>query len=188
MPVALATSIRRRIVEAHLGGESLKAISHREHLSYSCVRTSWRRYRQGGLEGLGPDYQNCGHRGPGRDDLIYRAARYLKYRHRQWGAPLIRLKLKQRYPDRFLPSIRTLQRWFKKADLAPIRKRLPQPDRSWAQVCHDVWQIDAKEQLTLEEGTAACYLTLTDEHSGALLETPVFPPQPDQSGGSVGRS
>ncbi len=188
MPLALATSVRRRIVEAHRGGESLKAIALRENLSYSCVRTYWHRYRQRGLEGLAPDYQNCGRQGPGNDQLIYRAARYLKFLHREWGAAFIRLKLRQRYPAHRVPSVRTMQRWFKKAALTPLRKRLPKPEKPWAQAPHEVWQVDAKEQLTLEDGTAACYLTVTDEHSGALLESPLFPPQPDQSGGSIGGS
>lgn len=179
MPTALATTIRRRIVEAHLAGESLTAIAERENVSYSCVRTYWRRYREDGFEGLSPDYQNCGRRA--RSDLIYRAARYLKYRHRGWGAPLIQLKLKQRYPNAQLPSVRTLQRWFKRAHLRPLKKQLPKPTRQWAQAVHEVWQIDAKEQLTLDDGTKACYLSVTDEHSGALLESPLFPPQPNQS-------
>ena len=188
MPVALATARRRRIVEAHRGGESLKAIAQRENLSYSCVRTYWQRYRQRGFEALAPDYQNCGRQGPGSDDLIYRAARYLKYLHREWGAALIRLKLKQRYPDRSLPSVRTLQRWFKKASLTPLRKRLPKAEKPWARAPHEIWQVDAKEQLTLEDGAAACYLSVSDEHSGALLDAPLFPPQSYQSGGSLGGS
>ena len=179
MPAALATSIRRRIVDAHLAGETLRSIAEREKLSYSSVRTYWRRYRQRGFEGLGPDYQNCGHR-QRQNDLIYRAARYLKYLHRQWGAPLIRLKLNQRY-GHLVPGIRTLQRWFKKAHLKPMHSTIPKPERTWAQTPHEIWQIDAKEQLRLDDGSPACYLTVSDEHSGALLASPPFPPQPDQS-------
>ena len=176
MPLALATAVRRRIVEAHLKGESLKAIAVRENLSYSSVRVYWRRYRQRGLEGLAPSYQQCGRKGPSNTDLIYRAARYLKFRHRQWGAALIHLKLEQRYPNCRLPSVRTLQRWFKKASLSPLRKQLPRPEKPWAEAPHEVWQIDAKEQLTLQDGSRACYLTVTDEHSGALLASPAPTP------------
>lgn len=186
MPQALATALRRRIVEAHLNGESLASIAKRENTSYSCVRTYWHRYRERGFAGLAPDYQNCGRRGA--DGLIYRAARYLKFCHRQWGAPFIRLKLAQRYPDKDLPSVRTMQRWFKKAHLLPLRKRLPKPEKPWAKAPHEVWQVDAKERLTLKDGSRACYLTVTDEHSGALLASPVFPLCKHQSGSAASGS
>jgi len=186
MPLALASAARRRVVEAHLNGEPLKAIAARENLSYSSVRLYWHRYRQRGFEGLVPDYQNCGRQGPSNADLIYRAARYLKFRHRQWGAALIHLKLEQRYRGRALPSVRTMQRWFKKANLTPRRKQLPKPEKPWAEAPHEVWQIDAKEQLTLQDGSRACYLSVTDEHSGALLASPVFPPLLYQPGKAAG--
>ncbi len=186
MPLALAAASRRRIIEAHLKGEPLKAIAIRENLSYSSVRTYWRRYSQSGLEGLAPSYQKCGRKGPSHTDLIYRAARYLKFCHRQWGAPLIRLKLEQRYPQEHLPTVRTLQRWFKKANLSPLRKQVPEPEKPWAEAPHEIWQIDAKEQLTLQDGSRACYLTVTDEHSGALLASPVFPPLSYQQSKTAG--
>ena len=186
MPLALATALRRRVIDAHLKGEPLNAIAERENLSYSSVRNYWRRYRERGFAGLAPDYQHCGRKRVGDDDLIYRATRYLKFRHRQWGAALIQLKLKQRYPDRTLPSVRTMQRWFKKAGLTPLRKQLPKPDKRWAATPHEIWQIDAKERLTLQDGTQASYLTVTDEHSGALLASPVFPLLPHQQSKPTG--
>lgn len=180
MPLALATATRRRIVEAHLKGEPLKAIAARENLSYSSVRNYWRRYRQSGFEGLRPRYHQCGRRGPANTDLIYRGARFLKYLHPQWGAALIHLKLEQRYESLTIPSVRTMQRWFKKANLTPLQKRLPRPRKPRAKAPHQVWQIDAKEQMTLEDGSRACYLSVADEHSGALLAAPVFPLLPHQ--------
>ena len=181
MPLALATAIRRRVVQAHLEGESLKAIAERERLSYSSVRGYWRRYRERGFDGLAPDYDKCGRTSPGRGNVIYRAACFLKHRHQQWGAAFIRVKLEQRYGHEGLPSVRTLQRWFKRAHLTPLKKRIPRPAKAWASAPHEVWQIDAKEQLTLEDGTRACYLTTIDEHSGACLQARAFPPQKHQS-------
>ena len=183
---ALATWMRRRVVEQHLNGTSLAEIARTEGLSYATVRKCWHRYKQRGLEGLAPDYGNCGRAGPSPHDGVYRAARYLKYLHRDWGAPLIHLHLRQRYGAAGLPSVRTLQRWFAQAGLCRRRQRLPVPERRWAQAPHEVWQIDAKEQITLSGGEKACYLTMVDEHSGALLEAPVFPPQPHQSGSAPG--
>lgn len=179
---ALPNWTRRRIVEEHRAGKTLTEIAHQHQLSYSTVCRCWQRYKRQGLEGLTPDYQNCGRAGPDERELPYRAARYLKRLHPGWGAALIRTKLQLRYPDLALPSVRTLQRWFKRAGLSRLRKELPKQERPWAKTVHEVWQVDAKERLSLEEGERACYLTMVDEHSGALLEAPVFPPQPDQPG------
>ena len=184
MGQALATWMRQHIVEEHRTGTSLAEIARVHNLSYSTVRSCWHRYKQRGLDGLAPDYGNCGRPGPGPQDFVYRAARYLKFRHRGWGAPLIRLKLQQRYPQLSLPSVRTFQRWFERAGLVPLRKRLPEPKRRWAEAPHEVWQIDAKERLTLAQGEKACYLSVVDEHSGALLAAPVFPPQSDLPSGA----
>lgn len=40
---------------------------------------------------------------------------------------------------------------------------------------HNIWQVDAKEQLVLANGSHACYLTITDERSGAWIEGIAFP-------------
>ena len=174
---ALPTWMRKRIIKEHQNGKSLTQITHEQTLSYATVRRCWQRYKQRGIDALAPDYANCGKQQPGQQNLIYRAARYLKFLHRAWGAPLIRLKLEARYPDEAMPSVRTFQRWFKKAGLTPRRKRLPEQRRCWAKTPHQIWQIDAKERLGLSSGEQACYLTIVDECSGALLEALVFPPR-----------
>jgi len=175
-------TLRLLVVEQHLQGHSLAEIARTHKLSYATVRALWQRFKVRGRDGLAPDYSHCGRPGPRCDDRIYRAARYLKFLHRQWGAPLIRLKLEQRYGSENLPSVRTLQRWFKREGLTLPRKQLPQADSCWAKAPHEIWQLDAKENLRLPSGEAACYLTIVDEHSGALLEAPVFPQGPHQSG------
>ena len=57
------------------------------------------------------------------------------------------------------------------------REHHPAVDRGWAQAVHQVWQVDAKERLVLdnEQLQPACYLTISDEHSGACLKALVFP-------------
>lgn len=181
MPMAL----RLLVVDEHLQGYSLAEIARTHKLSYSTVRACWHRFKKRGREGLAPDYSRCGRPGPRPEDRLYRAARYLKFLHRRWGAPLIRLRLEQRYGPEDLPSLRTLQRWFKHAGLTQPRKQLPQPEPTWAKAPHAVWQLDAKEHLRLGSGQHACYLTIVDEHSGALLGAPVFPQGPHQSGRSA---
>jgi len=39
---------------------------------------------------------------------------------------------------------------------------------------HNIWQVDAKEQLRTLDGHPACYLTLTDEKSGCWLGSLAF--------------
>lgn len=180
----LSMTLRLLLVEQHLQGQSLAQIARSHHLSYATVRTIWQRFEARGRQGLAPDYSRCGR--PRRDDRIYRAARYLKFLHRQWGAPLIRLKLEQRYGSA-IPSVRTLQRWFKRDGLTLPRKQLPRAKVAWAEAPHAIWQIDAKENLRLgpaetSSAEVASYLTIVDEHSGALLEAPVFPHGPHQPG------
>lgn len=108
-----------------------------------------------------------------------RAALWLKRLHGSWGAPFIQLQLRERYGKERVPAVRTLQTWFRSRGLTKPRQRLAAPSIGTSKAVHNIWQVDAKENLTLLDGTRACYLTITDEHSGAGLDALVFPPQPD---------
>jgi hypothetical protein len=101
----------------------------------------------------------------------------LRREHPTWGAGLIRVLLRRLYPGRDLPAARTLQRWLRRAHLAPARAGRPRgrPPRR-ARQPHAVWQADAREQMTLRTGRRACWLHLVDECTGAALQTAVFPP------------
>lgn len=112
--------------------------------------------------------------------LVYRAGTWLKRLHPDWGAPFIKLKLQERYPDEQLPHSRSMQRWFKKAGLNKVRGKIPRGERHWAGQVHETWQVDAKEQLVLSDGQKACYLTMVDEKSGGLLNARAFPPIQDK--------
>lgn len=86
----------------------------------------------------------------------------------------------KRYAQMRMPSIRTMQLWFKKKHLNKprVKGESSSPTESVSEV-HDCWQIDAKENVTLQDDSGNCYLTTVDVKSGAALETPVFPPQAD---------
>lgn len=43
------------------------------------------------------------------------------------------------------------------------------------QEVHDIWAVDAKERIPLEDGTWASWLAISDEASGAILYTAAFP-------------
>ena len=84
------------------------------------------------------------------------------------------------YAPSLVPSARTLQRWFKAKGVYKAKSSFPLTQPLWATAVHDIWQVDAKEQLQLASKEKACYLTIVDETSGCLLQAFVFPPLPYQ--------
>lgn len=176
--MALCISKRRLIVQEKLSGKSLLSISSTEGISYATTKRVWQRYKARGATGLGADYANCGPKRP-KYYRIYRFSIMLKRKYPKWGAPVIRDVLSKRYPEEKMPSIRTIQLWFKQLQLnKPIAKR-PNTTAPIVEKVHDCWQIDAKENITLTNESDNCYLTTVDVKSGIALEVPVFPPQED---------
>ena len=136
-------------------------------------------YKTGGINNLTPRYANCGLKRP-KFYRIYRFCICLKRLHPSWGAPFILTLLEKRYPKEGFPSARTVQIWFKAKKLTqPLTQRGEQYPSVIGAV-HDCWQIDAKENLKLKDGSSACYLTTVDVKSGGVLETPIFPLRPNQ--------
>lgn len=177
MPSPIPLSTRQEIIRRKAQGETLSQIADTLNRSYWSVRQIFRRHRDAGEAGLHVKYSQCGCPGPTSRNVVYRAARYLRYRHRAWGAGLIRVLLQERYPSTKIPSERTLQRWFKAQGLGPPPRRRPRQRARRAQKVHEVWQIDATERVALKNGQKVSWMTVTDEKSGAILATPVFPPR-----------
>jgi hypothetical protein len=181
---ALEIGQREQLIDLKKQGNSLWAISEQLHIPYGTVCTlSARLHREGNLE---VHYANCGPKQPTSDAVVFRAALWLKRHHPGWGAPYIHLLLQERYGPERTVAVRTLQTWFRKKELNKPRPRLAQPRIGEAKAPHNIWQVDAKENLILKDGSPACYLTITDEHSGAGLEALVFPPQADLPGAHMG--
>lgn len=175
MGQAIAMGLREQFINLKQQGCSRRAISEQLHISFGTVcKLSAQLKRQGNLA---VHYQNCGAKKPLTGALWVRASLWLRRLHPSWGAPFIRLCLTDRYGAEGLPKARTLQRWFRKWNLTKPRQQLHQPRIGTSKAVHNIWQADAKERLTLLDGTGACYLTITDEHSGAGLAALVFPPQ-----------
>src|SRR5688572_24416914 len=117
MPRAIPVPEREAIVGRIAAGEPVAAVAEDLGRSFWTVRRLWRRYRDGGVAALPPDYARCGRAGVRADRLVYRSACWLRRRHPGWGAELIRTILAERYPDRAIPHERTLRRWFAEAGL-----------------------------------------------------------------------
>lgn len=176
MPAALSTGIRREIVERREGGDSFVSIAVGLNVSYSAVRNVYQRYVK--TKRLTPAYDRCIHTEVRRDQAVYSAAVEMKRVHPSWGAGLIRVELSTNFAPESLPSIRTLQRWFKRGKVQnPLRQKTPKPTVKRGQAVHEVWALDAKEQMKLADGSHASWLTITDEASGAILSATLFPHQ-----------
>jgi transposase len=176
MGQATNLALRERLMELRQGGQTLKAISEALGLPYSTTKKLNRRFREKGELGLAPDYQNCGKQSGYIGEPYQELARQLKELHPGWGAPRLRveLSLTQPTPGK-LPSIRTLQRWYRKWGLIRPRRKGAEPTIGRSTAPHNIWEVDAKENLSLSDGRPGCYLTIGDEKSGAWLEALVFP-------------
>ena len=177
MPRAIPEPIRREIVERQQAGESVASLQGRYGIAERTIRSLCRRVRERGEAGLATDYSQCGRQRRMAPE-VWEAALALKREHRRWGAVLIQLELRERFPEQALPSERTLQRWFQAAGLAVERAiRTPQVGlRQRGRQPHEVWEVDAKEQIQLGDGSWSAILTVVDEASGALLAARAFPP------------
>lgn len=183
MPRPIPVPIRQVIVERHEGGETLEEIAQDLGMSFWTVRTLWRRYRDQGAAGLRPDYERCGQKGIRSSRKVYRAAVWLKRAHPKWGAGLIRLLIAEKWPELEVPHERTLQRWFRAAGVNRRgRQRITGQQRHRGQEPHEVWQMDAKEQMRLADESEASWLMVTDEKSGAIIAGEVFPPGEVETG------
>lgn len=177
MARAIEMGLREQFIALKRQGWTLERISEHLGLHYgTACKLSAQLKKQGSLA---VHYRNCGSKEPRSWALLVRAALWLKRLHGTWGAPFIHLKLSERYGTGQMPCVRTLQRWFRRCGFTKPRQRLEKPCVGSSRAVHNIWQADAKENLTLLDETKACYLTLTDEHSGAGLAALVFPPQPD---------
>ena len=176
MPSALSTATRREIVERRDAGESFASIACELSVSYSAVRNIYHRYVKTGR--LTPAYDRCVHSDVRSDKAIYSAAVEMKRIHRSWGAGLIRVELSDTFEEETLPSVRTLQRWFRRARVQnPKREETPKPKVKRGKTVHEVWALDAKEQIEMADGSHVSWLTITDEASGAILSATLFPHQ-----------
>lgn len=175
MPKALAVPIRQQIVKLKQEGKSYLEIANELGQSRDSVRKIWRRYQEKGEQSLVPSYERCGQKESTFEKLVWRSVRYLKRLHPSWGAGFIRVKLSQRWPQQKLPHVRTMQRWFNQAGITSAREQPKRGRRERARIVHQCWQVDAVCDQRLGDGSEACWLSTTDEASGAVLSSTAFP-------------
>ena len=121
------------------------------------------------------NYQKCGQKTKSSvKERIYTTSIALRKDHPTWGADRISVTLRETF-GQDAPSVRTLQRWYRVERLIEPKMRHNEPFIGQSRGAHNIWQVDAKEQLTLLDKTVACYLTFTDEYSGCWLGSIAFP-------------
>lgn len=169
------TARRLAIVERHQKGESLRSISEELHMSYETVKKLWRHWQHKGA--VEPNYEKAKQRGTRQYAEVQGLAIELKKQHPRWGAQLILMEMQQAHPQLALPGVRTLQRWFVEAGINHSRQVKQQRVMSVkrGQSVHQVWAVDAKENMVLQDGNGVSWLMVSDEASGAILQSEVFP-------------
>ena len=178
MPAPVPFAIRQAIARRHQRGETPAAIARALGRPVRTVQHLVARGRRQGAAALVPAYPRGERPRPRAAARARDQAVGLRRDHPTWGAGLIRLFL-QLPPGRRPPAERTLQRWFRRDGLGPAPKgrRPAAAPAARAGRPHDVWQVDAKEQVRLRSGQRVSWLRVVDECSGAVLWTRVFPPR-----------
>ena len=175
MPRPLPVPVRQALFRLWQQGVEASQIAAALGIPCSTVYRMLQRFRHEGAAAIPPGYHYRA------DELtppeVIRDALDLRREHPTWGAEVILWKLREADPQRNVPTARTLQRWFVRADLTPAPAgRRPKVNLARATTPHDTWQIDAKEHIKLKHNKEASWLRIIDECSGAVLHTTVFPP------------
>ena len=182
MPGPIPVKVRQAIFRRSEKGHSASEIAAHCHLPERTIRHLLQQFREQGSEAAQTHYR----RGPQRS-ARQRALREqvvsLRREHPTWGSELLRLLLQEDRLRRDIPSARTLRRWLQGAGCKPApRGRRPTAERERARYAHEVWQIDAAEEIALKGDRWASWLRIVDEYTGAVLGTWVFPPPPLEFG------
>ena len=156
MPCPLPVPLRQEIVRRHQQGIPLTGIAADLAIPYGTVRKVWRLFRRHGLDGLDPRSRGHGRPVPPATQELLRVACELKREHPTWGAGLIRLRLREHAAGAPIPSVRSLQVAFARAGVhRPRRRRAAVAVVPWAAQPHEIWQVDAVENVPLAVPSAS---------------------------------
>jgi DNA-binding CsgD family transcriptional regulator len=167
-------SVRVELLNLKSQGYSLREISELLPLAYGTVRQLWQKHQAKQVQDCAPTYCKTGGKTWYAAE-IHEKALLLKGQYPKWGTPRLHLKLQEWYEADGLPSVRTLHMWYHQSHLIRPRAKAAIVRIGHAQKVHNIWQVDAKEHISLTSEKQACYLTMVDEKSGGCLATPVFP-------------
>jgi len=173
VPLPIRQAMRRRLEH----GDTVAQLSQAFGIAPRTVRNLARAWRERPECGVTPGYARRAVPPPAPEHPAYGPALLLRRQHPAWGAPLIRVYL-QKQEVGPLPAARTLQRWFAAAGLGPAPPgRRPGSPEGRASSPHEIWEVDAAEEIRLGGGETVSWLRVADEFTGAVLHTAVFPPR-----------
>jgi len=174
---------RHRFIDLKLQGHSLPEIAEQTGWSFSCVRYWWRRYRDGGRQGLDPPDQRK-HRG-GPMSTFPGVVRFsflrIKKEHPKWGAKVARPRVAARLdmPEEDLPCVSTIEKyWMQYRDrlYSGYRKRSPsQMPGPRPTEPHERWQADFKVKMKVAGLGLTDVFNVRDDASPVKIGSFVYP-------------
>lgn len=164
---ALTVAQRESIYREKLGGHSISELAQKYHCSESCVRRWWRVGRDHGVDGL--HKLRCARPGTGVlsqfDQIVVEQALRLKKLHPKRGATRILHDLDSEpvLTGHTLPKRSSLAEFFHQRcpELLLSYHRQPAPPPQ-AHHVHELWQMDGKEHVALQDGTIATVLDVRE--------------------------
>jgi hypothetical protein len=181
MPATRATNVQQRQEMARLAqaGKSYQTVAGQTGVSFWTARKWIRRARQGGLAALVTRLGRPA-TGPmaGVNPLVHYLALRLKLKHPTWGAAYVVKKMSEHpaLKDKKLPGATTVWRYWRSFGdrLFPKRPK-PEPKLPLAGVVHGVWQMDAKESVSVPGVGAVTFNQARDEFGRATVMHRIHP-------------
>jgi putative transposase len=165
---------RLRFVARLLDGEKMAMVCEEFGISRKTGYKIFERYKDSGVRGL-TDRTRRPHRYANRlpvaiEKLIVR----LKKEYPSWGAPKLRERLRQRWPDVLCPAISTVHAVLDRHSLVKRRSRRRRPrltgtSLSWPAAANRLWCADYKGEFMLGNRQYCYPLTITDFASRYLI-------------------
>jgi len=168
------------------GAQSVCELAAQHGVSRQTAYKYRRQFLRSGPEGLEDQRRGPPSAAAGRWQPWYRQVLRWRRRKPKWGAHKLRWRLRHHHPARHLPSVRTMERWLRRAGLTqPRRRRRHQP--RWPSAAHvvrrsnEVWTFDWKGWFRTGDGQRIEPLTIRDLASRFILWNQPLPQRTDQS-------
>ena len=165
---------RLRFVARLMEGEKMAVLCEEFGISRKTGYKIYERYQEVGVRGL-VDRSRRPHRHANQLPLVIeKKIVQLKREYASWGAPKIRERLKQRYPDVACPAISTVHAVLDRHGLVSVRRRRPRPRlsgmlRSEPTTPNALWCADYKGEFLLANRRYCYPLTITDYATRYLI-------------------
>jgi len=175
-PLPLASQCGRQFFQRWKRQRKPQEIAVEFGVSVRTVQRLYQEFQEREEDAIEPAYHRCGQDHPHSTAVeILDKAQALRDKHPRWGGELIRLMMQPKDRKKKVPTARTFQRHFRRQGIASAPPgRRPQPAPFRAAKPHEVWQVDASDQMKLKNGRGVSWLRFADEFSGAVLNTKVY--------------